>query len=102
MIYSGIEPPAQLLERMAETRTEKRPYVDPPTHAAAGGSTSTGVPLPPGNTPDELPPMYSEAPPSYEDAVAIDLAPVDAPRPDYAPPAVTEDNALRRDEKSGW
>lgn len=46
-------------------------------------------------------PVYSEAPPSYEDAIATDLPPVDAPRPDYAPPPAGDDNVLRGDEKKG-
>ena len=48
---------------------------------------------------DALPPAYSEAPPSYEDAIATGLPPVDAPRPDYAPPPAVEDDLLGRDEK---
>jgi len=48
------------------------------------------------------PEPYDEAPPSYEDAIAADLPPVDAPRPDYAPPPVGEDDVLRRDEKRRW
>ena len=46
------------------------------------------------------PPQYSDAPPSYEDAIAMEFPPVDAPRPDYAPPPAPEDDILRGDEKS--
>lgn len=48
------------------------------------------------------PPNYSEAPPSYEDAVAQELPPIDGPRREYAPPAAAEDTLLNRDEKRGW
>lgn len=44
---------------------------------------------------------YSDAPPSYEDAIASDLPPVDARRPEYAPPPAGEDEVLRSDEKRG-
>jgi len=47
-------------------------------------------------------PMYSDAPPSYEDAIASNIPPVDAPRPAYEPPPAGEDDLLRRDEKKGW
>lgn len=30
--------------------------------------------------------MYDDAPPSYEDAIAADMPPIDGPRPDYRPP----------------
>lgn len=62
---------------------------------------SAGFPARPGSSTD-LPPMYSDAPPSYEDAIATNLPPVNAPRPDYAPPATGEDEVLNRDEKRGW
>lgn len=48
------------------------------------------------------PQTYNDAPPSYEDAVANDVGPVNAPRPEYAPPPPREDDVLRSDEKKGW
>ena len=51
---------------------------------------------------DAAPPMYGDAPPSYEDAIASDLPPIDAPRPNYAPPPPVEDDILRGDEKKGF
>jgi hypothetical protein len=36
-------------------------------------------------------PDYGDAPPSYEDAIASDLPPVQAPRPQYAPPPTGDD-----------
>lgn len=52
--------------------------------------------------PPQQQPPYDDAPPSYEDAIATDLAPVDVPRPNYQPPPVAEDDVLRRDEKKGF
>jgi len=43
--------------------------------------------------------MYEEPPPSYEDAVASDLPPVDGPRPDYAPPPAPEGESRLISEK---
>lgn len=44
--------------------------------------------------------VHHDAPPSYEDAIASNLPPVDAHRPDYEPPPTTgEDDVLRGDEK---
>jgi len=44
---------------------------------------------------------YTDAPPSYEDAIASKFQPVDGMRrPNYAPPAAAgEDDVLRSDEK---
>jgi hypothetical protein len=39
-------------------------------------------------------PEYGDAPPSYEDAIASDLPPVRAQRPQYAPPPMGEDGKL--------
>ena len=50
-------------------------------------------------------PPYGDAPPSYEDAVAMDVQPVSGiQRTEYAPPVVAEDPLLSsgRGEKSGW
>lgn len=64
--------------------------------------TAPHIPARPGQPVPQAPPDYSEAPPSYEDAIATDIAPVNAPRPDYAPPPAGDDHMLRQDEKKGW
>ena len=66
-----------------------------------GHSPSTAhAPAPTHQPPlQDNPPLYSEAPPSYEDAVALDLAPVDGLRRDYAPPTSAEDPLFSRDAK---
>nr|POE59208.1 hypothetical protein CFP56_24477 [Quercus suber] len=138
-VYSGIAPPPELLEAMAQRRgpaatklpqTTDKP-ADPTSEKLRMETSSNGLPTsyPPGSlapmdatdaippTPVEgpssaaqpgssstaqQPPMYSEAPPSYEDAIATQIAPVVAPRPQYAPPPTIEDDLLGQDEKKGW
>ncbi|KAK4551834.1 hypothetical protein LTR86_010830 [Recurvomyces mirabilis] len=125
-VFSGITPPPELLEAMAREKANIHrpsaaniPMTDKlktegrlPPESGAGqvpptpmeGPSSSGPPeLParPGDVGDAQPPMYSEAPPSYEDAIASDLPPVNAPRPEYAPPPPATDDALLRDEKKG-
>lgn len=123
-VFTGIAPPAEavaLLERMKEARAaarrdsggalssklrvEDRQSSQP---AAASVPPTPIEPIPsflpprPGVVMEQQPPDYSEAPPSYEDAIASQLPPIDAPRPDYAPPPSREDDVLRNDEKKGW
>ena len=127
LVYSGITPPPQLLQAMAEARANK-PKSSAGTNSVPidklrmehGNGSGFGAgqvpPTPiegddpmgapetpprPGATTDH-PPVYSEAPPSYEDAVATDLPPINAARPVYAPPPAQEDAVLGRDEKRGW
>ncbi|KAF2716924.1 hypothetical protein K431DRAFT_256534 [Polychaeton citri CBS 116435] len=130
LVYSGIAPSSELLERVAKVKTAlnnrrvsstpsatSRPLNDKKPTSVAGGSNITGLPTStePQNEPTPIPPprpgtssqtgqqqTYDDAPPSYEDAIASELPPMDAPRPDYAPPPPAEDDALRRDEKRGW
>ena len=93
-VFSGISPPQQLLDQMASRPgNQGNSYVSsnlrPP-----GGSVNdhvSGPSRPPGQTQqpsDHIEPSPSDipdvAPPSYEDAMADDLAPVDGPRRDYA------------------
>lgn len=76
----------------------------PPTpvdEVGMAGPSSEAI-RPGGSGEEQLPPAYSEAPPSYEDAIATNLRPVNAPRPDYAPPPAVEDDVLSNDEKKGW
>ena len=91
-VYSGIAPPQALLDQMAD-----RPTVQPaPNHnlrppGSANGPSpgqSSGPSRPAAQAQsDHIEPSPSdipdEAPPSYEDAMADDLAPIDGPRRDY-------------------
>lgn len=93
-----------------------RPQGAPTKNAGGAPSLPTRRPVPrpaaadpsqpptyaPGESTEEAPPLYSEAPPSYEDTVTqeITLDPVDGVRREYAPPITAEDPLLSRDEKS--
>ena len=91
-IYSGIAPPQALLDQMADrpsTQQASNYNVRPPGFAngpSPGQSPGNSRPLGQGQS-DHVEPSPSdipaEAPPSYEDAMADDLAPVDGPRRDY-------------------
>jgi len=73
-----------------------------PSAPGLGQNAAPGLPARPGQPAQQPPPDYAEAPPSYEDAIANDLSPVDAPRPEYVPPPSGDDHMLRQDEKKGW
>ncbi|KAI4724612.1 hypothetical protein E4T49_07681 [Aureobasidium sp. EXF-10728] len=134
MIFSGITPPPELLEAMARAQaqgttdnTSSAPPVPPrPTYPTDTKSASGAPPLPARKpvastataesmqTPVQAvqhvdhsgeEPPYGDAPPSYEDAVAMDVQPMSGiQRAEYAPPVVAEDPLLSsgRGEKSGW
>ena len=126
-VFSGIAPPRELLDAMAEARANvhrkssvKMSDAEKATHLATlkdhyGRDSASSVPptpIDPSGLDDknDLPAQqgtlqaeqpYTDAPPSYEDAVASGLPPVDGMRrPDYAPPAAAgEDDVLGGDEK---
>lgn len=87
-VYSGIAPPQSLLDQMADRPTAQpasnyniRPPVSangPPTGHSPGPSRPIAQ-----TKSDYIEPSPSDAPPSYEDAIADDLAPVDGMRRDY-------------------
>ncbi|OAX79677.1 hypothetical protein ACJ72_06001 [Emergomyces africanus] len=77
-VYSGIAPPQALLDavRRSPSKASKVSEVPPPQ-----------PPRP--QVAPTLPPVqveYDDAPPSYEDAMADALGPVDGPRREYNPP----------------
>ena len=89
-IYSGIAPPQALLDQMSNRPAAIPTYIASNLHPA--GSTNGPPPQPPRPpiqtgpsdhiepSPGDIP---DEAPPSYEDAMADDLGPIDGPRRDY-------------------
>jgi hypothetical protein len=89
-IFSGIAPPPALLRRMTNTPCRL------PSGAPSGRNPSSqGLSsAPPGTSPSWQPPpeeVDDVAPPSYEDAMADEIGPVDGPRRNYSiPPPLTD------------
>ncbi len=110
LVYSGIAPPAKLLEAMANNpRPQPKPLdLSTPTRPTPSNGFSSpsdislATPMETPTTPlteinsypamvgsyhqDEDPDVPDVAPPSYEDAMAEEIAPVDGPRRDYEVP----------------
>lgn len=93
-VYSGIAPPQALLDALAAERAGRRvPQSSHRSHEA-----SSPLPLPfeeidaLGPSPHSQPSQgsYDDAPPSYEDAMADTLAPLDGPRREYNPPNASD------------
>lgn len=114
-VFSGITPPPGLIARMntdpsSNTTRPPRPVSFPPANnpnaippRPARPSGAAAAPATPQTTDPNLP-GFEEPPPSYEDAVAADMAPVDGPRPDYRPPERTltdPDGMLARQRREG-
>ena len=94
-IYSGITPPAALLDAIAS-----RPPGVPsrPSNISAPSQAPAYDPMyPPQLPPGANPGTTSDAPPSYEDAMADEISPADGPRREYS--GVTDVNAPGLDEK---
>ena len=114
-VYSGIAPPPQLLKAMASHEQQQHnsgpAFARPPEpnkHAALSEKPSTPTSesdLVPAQVGHYAAPQGSEfpeeAPPSYEDAMADDLAPVDGPRRDYDVPEEEQLPAFNPDSKTG-
>ena len=88
-VYSGIAPPQALLDQMAGRPSEQpatnhnlRPHgsVNAPSARPTPGPNTQGQSDHIEPSPSDIP---DEAPPSYEDAMADDLAPIDGPRRNY-------------------
>jgi hypothetical protein len=106
-VFSGIAPPQAVLDALAAHPTEApqqppRPAMSSSTYSSGLSTTPGGISNRPGpNTSSQLPtyesvpnnaynaPLqnsYDDAPPSYEDAIAETIPPIDGPRPNYRPP----------------
>ncbi|OQE29566.1 hypothetical protein PENSTE_c002G02753 [Penicillium steckii] len=90
-VYSGIAPPQALLDAMAAAKLQPSPTK--PQSRPSWPTQSTDSPRPPmpprpsdGTIPAAATTIYDDAPPSYEDAMADNIAPVDGPRREYHPP----------------
>ena len=116
-VYSGVAPPPDLLQAMAShaaqnpfhpanivnaTTGSPQSYHPPtpvtPTHEQSPYPAQDGV-----SGPQPHPEEFGDAPPSYEDAMAEDIAPVDGPRRDYTVPVdpAQRDNAFNDSKSSG-
>ena len=97
-VYSGIAPPQALLDQMAD-RPAAQPAPNPnlrppgPANGLSPGLSPGGSRPPAQGQSDHVEPspmdIPADAPPSYEDAMADELGPVDGSRRDYdqsAPP----------------
>ncbi|KAL2222309.1 hypothetical protein M432DRAFT_218375 [Thermoascus aurantiacus ATCC 26904] len=93
-VYSGIAPPQALLDAMGFSGPQTQ-YARP----ASPPSPGQPPPIPPRPAVAPVPvyegiyegQVYDDAPPSYEDAIAEELGPVDGPRREYNPPDVPAD-----------
>ncbi len=115
-VWSGIAPPPELLRAMS-SRDPQQTNGGPIFQRPASVSTLDEVTTPTSETPtyDQHGPearlgsasvpnaldIPDDAPPSYEDAMAEDMAPVDGPRRDYSVPEGDAQPAFNPDSKSG-
>jgi hypothetical protein len=87
-VYSGIAPPQALLDAIAAAALQPSP--SKPTGQNWPTNTDSRPPVPPrppgAPVPADSGGSYDDAPPSYEDAMAENLSPVDGPRREYHPP----------------
>jgi len=115
-VFSGVVPPPELLRAVA---SQNNPFqVSSGTDLLANGASNTyGPPTPVTPTYEQnqypaavgsfgpQPPSAGpdDAPPSYEDAMAEEIGPVDGPRREYAVPGdpVHRENAFNSDSKGG-
>ncbi|KAJ5180834.1 Arrestin-like N-terminal [Penicillium capsulatum] len=88
-IYSGIAPPQALLDAMAAAALQPSP-TKPTPRPTWPASNYDRPPMPPrpadGPVPAESSATYDDAPPSYEDAMADNIGPINGPRREYHPP----------------
>jgi hypothetical protein len=105
-VFSGIKPPAALLQAMASGDQNLKPGLPsvPATLHADPGPAIPHTPVdPPSFSGNQFPPQqgapnappaaasgFEDAPPSYEDAIAQDLPPINGYRGEYQPPPFPE------------
>lgn len=100
-VFSGIAPPKALLSAMAASRRPtslNAATAKPNPNVRPHSFTHSMPPTPTTPTYSSIPPQQGQygvpmsanddAPPSYEDAIAEDIGPVDGPRRDYNQPDV--------------
>lgn len=89
-VFSGIAPPQALLDAMAAASLQPSSSKAKPQPSLPTEVENNRPPIPPRPTGEPVPvnsgDVYDEAPPSYEDAMADHLSPLDGPRREYHPP----------------
>ena len=97
-VYSGIAPPARLLVALTNQPAPPHALHDSniPTDAVPGYDQRPHTPISPTGSDQQFPARIGSfsqpvdpdepPPPSYEDAMADDIGPLDGPRRDYNPP----------------
>ncbi|KAJ5621965.1 hypothetical protein N7528_005197 [Penicillium herquei] len=93
-VFSGIAPPQALLDAMAAASLQQAPpKINPSPTWPTDNRSDNPPPMPPrpsgpvaAAVPADSSAAYDDAPPSYEDAMAENLSPVDGPRREYHPP----------------
>ncbi|KAI9797196.1 MAG: hypothetical protein M1833_005605 [Piccolia ochrophora] len=115
-VYSGIAPPRQLLDKMGHgqhpiSHTSKPPLKSNQSQAPLTPFTPSGAPSSP--FAPSNPPRLGEVttatgsdidaapPPSYEDAIAEDIGPVDGHRPEYDVPPLPPRDSSRDKQRPG-
>lgn len=92
-VYSGIAPPQALLDAVAASAQNKVKSSLPHHPSRSSDDEDERPPMPPRpaapSVPNASDDAYDDAPPSYEDAMAESLGPVDGPRREYNPPAAS-------------
>lgn len=104
-VFSGIAPPPALLQRIATSHLQQpvsgqlptspglNPFLhNPPPTPMTPSYAQHSTPAQPGHfRPPNPPNDDDDAPPSYEDAMADEIAPVDGPRRNYSVPTPPSD-----------
>jgi hypothetical protein len=97
-VFSGVAPPQALLDAMAAASLQpssSKPKLQPSQPAE---NESDRPPMPPRPSGEPVPvnsgDAYDDAPPSYEDAMADHLSPVDGPRREYHPPDASSQSTV--------
>jgi len=97
-VFSGIRPPDELLRRVAESATSPPPQPSVPAYGRPPPGPQARPPMGSGQHPED---PYLDPPPSYQDAMADNIRPIEGPRPGYNPGTATgPQGGLFADEKS--
>ena len=106
-VWSGIPPPADLLKAMKDRadNTQNNHSADSKHGYSSANVEELSVPTYASASQHHVQKSAAQSedapPPSYEDAMAVDFAPVDGPRRDYSVPDADQAPAFNSDTKAG-